>query len=211
MPTLSPSDKIEHAATDLIHALQNPSPTAPTCNLSPRHLNALRHLAKIFKLSLRKTQEPEHTAMTNNNTAASNTNDRPAALPRVHEPQPPTETPAPPPRVNQDTPPPRVDQPDLTSKANRFAPRPPTHRYPTRINNTRQFNNEALLALMIIASTTDAPFTPFKFKQRTVETPPVELYVNNVIDEDTGEQQSYEQLINNPKTRPTWIRSMCKE
>ena len=56
---------------------------------------------------------------------------------------------------------------------------------------------------------TDDPYTPYKL--RPIAQPPIELHVNNVIDEETGESQSYEQLIKNPKTRATWIKSMCKE
>ena len=48
VPVISPTDTVAHAATELIDAIRHPNPTSPMPKLTPRHLNALRHLAKIF-------------------------------------------------------------------------------------------------------------------------------------------------------------------
>ena len=50
MPHMSPADAATQAACDLIHALENPSPTAPCNNLGTKKTAALRRLAKIFHI-----------------------------------------------------------------------------------------------------------------------------------------------------------------
>lgn len=43
-----------NAAKDLKHALKHPTPSALTLQLSTRHLNALKQLAKIFKTAAKQ-------------------------------------------------------------------------------------------------------------------------------------------------------------
>jgi hypothetical protein len=60
MPKLSSQDAAQHAARDLIHALQHPAPAAPFHPMGEAQLTALRQLATIFSDALpRVTQTPQ--------------------------------------------------------------------------------------------------------------------------------------------------------
>eukprot|EP00804_Cyclotella_cryptica_P015695 CCRYP_018924-RA/>CCRYP_018924-RA protein AED:0.15 eAED:0.15 QI:0/-1/0/1/-1/1/1/0/1314 len=60
MPKVDAADTVRLAAQDLIYTLQNPTPQAPI-NLTPRHNDALRKLAKIFHTSV-PTSEGEQAS-----------------------------------------------------------------------------------------------------------------------------------------------------
>jgi hypothetical protein len=117
LPAVSSANAAKHAAQELIHALQNPAPCLPFQRLAPRHLTAIRQLAKIFQRTT--TPSPPETSS-------------PVTLPRVAPATLPRVAPAPLPRVNAS---PISVAP--TAAAKRFEPRPATHRYPTRNQEPR--------------------------------------------------------------------------
>eukprot|EP00957_Ditylum_brightwellii_P140695 10717480-Ditylum_brightwellii.AAC.1 len=54
MPKTASKDASTHAALDLIHALQNPTPATPFNQVGQKQMDALRKLAEIFQTALPK-------------------------------------------------------------------------------------------------------------------------------------------------------------
>ena len=71
-PSLSPADAVTSAVTELIEALQNPTPPSPIPHLEANQTTALRQLSDIFNTSVPQSPEPP-----------------PEQLPRVETPKPP--------------------------------------------------------------------------------------------------------------------------
>eukprot|EP00957_Ditylum_brightwellii_P009770 736667-Ditylum_brightwellii.AAC.2 len=60
MPTMASKDAATHAALDLIHCLQHPTPATALLNVGDEQLDALRKLAEIFHTALPTPQQEIH-------------------------------------------------------------------------------------------------------------------------------------------------------
>ena len=197
-PTISTADAATHAAQELIRILRHPTPNAPFRPLCPRHLQGLRDLAAIFQ-----------TATDNRRTHTE-----PAPQPRVHGTYVSDVETAPPPRVAS-VPPQRVAAETTSSQptglANKFNPRAPTHRYPTRQGDPQTtrlqarslFAGSAIEGLLLHELMRDEHYRDTQRHR--------EHLANAVLDPDTGKPCSYDDLMRNPKTHDTWSKAMTKE
>ena len=171
VPKLSSADAATHAANDLIQALERPYPKTPFPMLSTRHLTALKQLAHIFRAASTPVTGP--------------------TLPKPHH-----KSPEPVPRVATSVP--RVAANAPHNPTERFQPRPPTHRYPTRSKpdqNTR-LRNRSLFAASAVHELLR------RENQRTTL-----QYANAVLHPTSGKPMSYDQLIKDPITKDIWTRA----
>jgi hypothetical protein len=196
-PTISTADAATHAAQELIHILRHPAPNAPFRPLCPRHLQGLRELAAIFKTA----------------TADRCTPNAPAPPPRVHGTYVSDVETAPPPRVAS-RPPQRVATETTSSQptglANKFNTREPTHRYPTRqADQTTRLQARSLFA----GSAIEGLLLHERMQQEHQHAAQhhIEPLANAVLDPDTGQPCSYDDLMRNPKTHDIWSKAMTKE
>jgi hypothetical protein len=182
VPKLSSADAATHAAHNLILALERPYPKTPFPMLSTRHITALKQLANLFRTVTAPDNVPRVAK------AVDPTAKIAPQIARVATPVPGKVPPIP--RVA--TPVPRVTATTPHNPAQRFQPRPPTHRYPTR--NRSIFAASAVHELLR------------RKNQRTLQ-----QYANSVLHPTTGKAMSYEQLMKDPLTKAIWIQATTTE
>ena len=215
LPNPSSGELLLEVATELTHALQNPTLSGPLAPSEP-HLQALRDLSDIFTASIRTP-----------------TSSNPAPSPRVIEtnPAPPPRVPpllpAPLPRVvndnNTPTTPPRNHRPyvpQITPDRSMAPARPSQHRYNTRsqgphlIQHTVTVQTDSPRFSIRTQNWTTGALHAFlinEWIQSTAQTFQP-MVANHVIDESTGKILQYKDLINRDEaTRILWNRSFANE
>jgi hypothetical protein len=208
VPKLSSTDAAIHAARDLILALECPYPKTPFPMLSTQHITALKQLANIFRTAtapddvprVAKAVDPTAKIAPQIARVATPVPGKVPQMSRVTTPDPREQitkvaTPvlwAAPQITKVATPVPRVTATTPHNPTQRFQPRPPTHRYPTR--NRSLFAASAVHELL---------------RRENLQT--LQQYANSVLHPITGKAMSYEQLMKDPLTKAIWIRVMTTE
>jgi hypothetical protein len=188
VPKLSSADAAAHAARDLIVAIENPYPKTSFPRLSTRHLTALKLLANIFRTATAADTQDPSKARAHEGPSDARPLEGPSKARTQQDPSnaqtPVRRVDAPVPRVA--APVPRVEVPPAHNPTERFQPRPPTHRYPTR--NRSLFAASAVHELM-----------------RREAHHSLQQHANAVLHPTTGKPMSYEQLMKDPVTKTIWL------
>jgi hypothetical protein len=188
MPKTSSADAATQAATDLVHALQNPAPAAPFAQLGNKQLAALRQLSEIFATILpqdksRPTPPRVPTRITPLQPAVPPPSETiPPTRPNVIRPQ----TVAPPRVLRSNQPPPLTN--DASARYERFARR-------HQANHVTTITNQCLTPTSDILMESAFPHH----------------CAAAVLDPNTGQTLNYRHLIQDPKTAAIWTRSMANE
>jgi hypothetical protein len=211
MPRTSSADAALFAARDLIAALQQPAPAGPFA-IGDQQLMALSRLAEIFNNAMIKPstgQAPQRVPLQTTDhkqPAASANTDPPVAPQRV-----PT-TPSRPSDTNATDDSPAPQRVSARNKERQQAPRPPTHRYPTKTKLKQTLPHQAHFC---------ATFTRQFVPKQTAACPLSQYFTddecwqphlaNAVIDPVTGASLEYRQLIQRDDQRHVWTNSFSNE
>jgi hypothetical protein len=203
IPFPSSSDLATTAAAELTHALLNPQPAGPFCQVRDEQNVALRRLATIFEASNPNKVSSKLTPQLNNENSAPQRVQNTVSPPRVDT------------MITLEQPIPHIISPQLTPNSHRRQQTPPqrivtpqSHSMVRRSAGQQNLSQDMMAETMAHANYCFSISTNTKCCQTTIPNAPIVLIpemANAVICPETGKSLKHQELITELKHKTKWM------